>query len=44
MEHWVKEIKILEDGSLSEEFGPGFFDETINLKLELLKLKNTQKN
>jgi len=43
-EEQVKEIKILEDGSLSEEFGPGFFDETINLKLELLKLKNLQKN
>ena len=39
----VKEINILEDGSLSDDFGPGFFDEAINLKLDLLKLKN-QKN
>lgn len=40
----VKEIKILEDGSLTDDFGPGFFDEATNLKFELLRLKNPQKN
>jgi predicted ATP-dependent endonuclease of OLD family len=40
----VKEIKILEDGSLSDDFGPGFFDEATNIKFDLLKLKNPQKN
>ena len=39
----VKRIDILEDGSLSDNFGPGFFDEALNLKFELLRLKN-QKN
>jgi len=40
----VKEIKILDDGSLSDNFGPGFFDEAMNLKFELLRLKNPTKN
>ncbi len=40
----VKEIKILEDGGFSSDFGPGFFDEATNLKFELLRLKNPQKN
>jgi len=40
----VRTIHIEKDGSLSDDFGSGFFDETINLKLELLKLKNLQKN
>ena len=36
----LKKIKIRKDGSLSEPFGEGFFDEAINLKFELLKLKS----
>lgn len=40
----IKEIKIKEDGSLTDNFGPGFFDESINLKIELLKIKNQSKN
>jgi hypothetical protein len=40
----IKKINILKDGSLSDEFGVGFFDEAINLKLELLKHKNIKKN
>lgn len=36
----VKEISILNDGSLSQDFGPGFFDEALNWKFELMKLKN----
>jgi AAA15 family ATPase/GTPase len=39
-EEIVKEITILEDGSLSKDFGPGFFDEALNWKFELMKLKN----
>lgn len=33
-------IKINPDGSLSRPFGPGFYDEALNWKLELMKLKN----
>ena len=36
----VKEIRIQKDGSLSQDFGPGFFDEALNWKFELMKLKN----
>jgi predicted ATPase len=43
-EKQIKAIEIFPDGSLSDDFGPGFFDEAINLKLDLLKLKNSQKN
>ena len=39
-EQQVKKIQILEDGSLSQDFGTGFFDEALNWKFELLKLKN----
>ena len=38
----VKKIEILEDGSLSSDFGPGFFDEAANWELELLRLKNNK--
>ena len=38
----VKKITILDDGSLSDDFGPGFFDEAANLELELLKLKRNK--
>ena len=40
----VEVINILNDGSLSSDFGPGFFDEAISWKLELLKIKNAQHN
>ncbi len=43
-EEQVKEIKINEDGSLTDDFGPGFFDEATNIKFDLLKIKNTQNN
>lgn len=36
----MKKINILKDGSLSDDFGKGFYDEAIGLKLELLSLKN----
>jgi len=36
----VKKIEILKDGSLSDDFGTGFFDEALNLEFELLKIKN----
>jgi len=39
-EKQVKKIELLEDGSLSSDFGTGFFDEALNWKFELLKLKN----
>ncbi len=40
----VKKIKINRDGSLSDNFGEGFFDEATNWKFELLKLNNSQNN
>lgn len=43
-EKQVKKIEILKDGSLTDEFGPGFFDEATNWKFELLRLKNVQNN
>jgi hypothetical protein len=39
-EKQVKKIEIQEDGSLSSDFGTGFYDEALNWKFELLKLKN----
>lgn len=41
-EKQIKKISIFEDGSLSDDFGPGFFDEAANLELELLKLKRNK--
>lgn len=41
-EKQVKKINILEDGSLSDDFGPGFFDEAATWELELLKLKKSK--
>lgn len=38
----VKKIEILEDGSLSDDFGGGFFDEAANWELELLRLKKNK--
>lgn len=36
----VEKIEIDETGRLSKEFGTGFFDEALNWKFELMKLKN----
>ena len=40
----IQKIEILKNGGLSHDFGSGFFDEAINWKFELLKLKNSQNN
>lgn len=40
----VKKIDILENGNLSETFGPGFYDETTRLQFDLMKLNQEQKN
>lgn len=40
----VKSIFINENGGLTDNFGPGFFDEAHNLKFELLKLNKHQSN
>ncbi len=39
-----RKIDINLDGSLSEPFGEGFYDEATNLQFDLLKIKNAQKN
>jgi predicted ATPase len=36
----VTKINIKNNGTLSHQFGDGFYDEATNLKLELLKMKN----
>ena len=41
-EKQVKKIEILEDGSLSDDFGSGFFDEASNWELELLRIKRNK--
>ena len=38
-----RKIEILEDGRLSEPFGPGFFDEADTLAMEILKYKARRK-
>lgn len=43
-EKQIKKINIQKDGSLTNDFGTGFFDEATNWKFELTKLKNVQKN
>ncbi len=40
----IKKISLDKSGSLSDNFGPGFYDEAINLEYDLLKLKNYQSN
>lgn len=40
----VKKINIRADGSLTGEFGSGFFDEADNIALELFLLKKSQEN
>jgi predicted ATPase len=43
-EEQIKEIIIEKDGSLTDNFGPGFIDEATNLKFELLRLNKNQNN
>ncbi|MCB9251735.1 MAG: DUF3696 domain-containing protein [Flavobacteriales bacterium] len=43
-ENQIKKINIQKDGSLTDDFGTGFFDEATNWKFELTKLKNSQRN
>jgi predicted ATPase len=43
-EEQIKEIIIEKDGSLTDNFGPGFIDEATNLKFELLLLNKNQNN
>ncbi|MBL0136230.1 MAG: AAA family ATPase [Chitinophagaceae bacterium] len=40
----VKKININVDGSLSDDFGPGFIDEADKIALDLLILRNSQTN
>lgn len=40
----IKAIRINKDGSLSEPFGEGFYDEATNWQFELLKIKSIQNN
>ncbi|MBO2546016.1 DUF3696 domain-containing protein [Salegentibacter sp. BDJ18] len=40
----VKKIEITETGNLTENFGPGFFDEATRLQFDLMKVKKEQKN
>ncbi|MBI9061963.1 MAG: AAA family ATPase [Marinilabiliaceae bacterium] len=40
----VEQFNINSDGSLEGEFGPGFFDEATNWKVELMRNKQAQKN
>lgn len=37
-------IEIGKDGSLSDDFGPGFYDEAIRTKFDLMRLKNGGRN
>jgi AAA15 family ATPase/GTPase len=43
-EEQIKKITIEKDGSLTDNFGPGFIDEGTNLKFELLRLNQNQNN
>jgi len=43
-EEHVKCIKINKDGSLTDDFGTGFFDEADNIALELFLIKQSQNN
>lgn len=43
-EKQIKKININKDGSITDDFGAGFFDEATSWKFELLKLNNPQKN
>jgi predicted ATP-dependent endonuclease of OLD family len=39
---FVRKINISLDGSLTNDFGPGFIDEATNWKMELMRLRNAQ--
>ncbi len=43
-ERQIKQIKIQPDGSLTDDFGAGFFDEADNIALDIFLLKNSQRN
>lgn len=43
-EKQVKKIEINKDGTLSDEFGSGFFDEADNIAIQLFALKKIQNN
>lgn len=43
-ENQVKEIRIREDGSMTNDFGHGFFDEADQIALDLFLLNQSQKN
>ncbi len=40
----IQKIEILKEGSLSHDFGSGFFDEADNIGIDIWKLNNSQKN
>lgn len=40
----IIDIRINKDGSLTDDFGPGFFDEADNIALDLFLLKQSQNN
>lgn len=40
----IQRLKFNSDGTLNQNFGPGFFDEADNLALELMRLRHIQKN
>ena len=40
----TKLINIDSNGTLTDEFGPGFYDEANNLSIDLFVLNNTQNN
>lgn len=43
-EKQVEKIRIMENGTLSKSFGKGFYDEATNMKIELYKINQEQKN
>jgi len=43
-EEQIKKITIEEDGSLTDNFGPGFIDEGTSLKFELMRLNKGRQN
>ena len=43
-EQQIKKINILEDGSLSEDFGTGFFDESDRIAMSIWSMNQSQKN
>lgn len=43
-EKQIKKIEINTDGSLTDTFGQGFYDEADNIAIELFNLQNAQKN